>query len=327
MMINPRSWMSDLPSHISQKALNLISIPGSHNSFTYSITQRSPPSPDGPIFRLDTCLPRPFLSRILYPWSVTQSLSLFDQLEAGIRYFDFRICARQKCLNKCKNDESEFYLAHGLYANLLSTELQSILGFLKANPREVLIVDCNHFYNFETDEQEYCFESTVLKILDNVMFPYQKNIPTLEELWSAKQQIIFISCHRESPEKIHPKFWPSSSIKSFWPETVGPRAMISFLNNHIKPHLHRPDNIFSVHQGILTPTLSFILLHPFSSVHRLAKIAGKYYQQWLNKADQLAGPDGINITLIDFFATTYPTYIRDVVSINYKTWPNDKTST
>lgn len=96
---------------------------------------------------------------------------------------------------------------------------------------------------------------------------------------------------------------------------------------HFRPHLHRPDNIFSVHQGILTPTLSFILLHPFSSVHRLAKIAGKYYQQWLNKADQLAGPDGINITLIDFFATTYPTYIRDVVSINYKTWPNDKTST
>ncbi|CAH8526194.1 unnamed protein product [Schistosoma intercalatum] len=248
MMINPRSWMSDLPSHISQKALNLISIPGSHDSFTYSITQHSPPSPDGPIFRLDACLPRPFLSRILYPWSVTQSLSLFDQLEAGIRYFDFRICARQKCLNKCINDESEFYLAHGLYANLLSTELQSILGFLKANPREVLIVDCNHFYNFETDEQKYCFESTVLKILDSIMFPYQKNIPTLEELWSAKQQVIFISCHRNSLEKIHPKFWPSSSIKSFWPETVGPRAMISFLNNHIKPHLHRPDNIFSVHQ-------------------------------------------------------------------------------
>lgn len=137
---------------------------GSHNSFTYSITNHSPPSPDNSICRLDICLPRSFLSRILYPWSVTQSLSLVDQLEAGIRYFDFRICARQKCLNKCKNGESGFYLVHGLYANLLSAELQSILGFLQANPREVLIVDCNHCYYFETDEQKDCFESTVLKV-------------------------------------------------------------------------------------------------------------------------------------------------------------------
>lgn len=79
------------------------------------------------------------------------------------------------------------------------------------------------------------FSSTHLfQILGNVMFPYKNNIPTLEELWSAKKQIIFISRHRNPPEWIHPNFWPSSSIESFWPETVGPRAMISYLNKHIK---------------------------------------------------------------------------------------------
>ncbi|KAH8875643.1 PI-PLC X domain-containing protein 1 [Schistosoma japonicum] len=321
-MINPRSWMSDLPSHISQKALNLISIPGSHDSFTYSITQHSPPSPDAPIFSLSRCLPRSILTRILYPWSVTQSLSLVEQLNAGIRYFDFRICARRKrFLKKYESTDYEFYLVHGQYANLLSTELESTLSFLQTNPKEVLIVDCNHFYNFKTDEQKDCFESIVLKILGSTMFPYQQNIPSLEDLWSAKQQIIFISCHRKAPEKIHLKFWPSHRIKSFWPETVDPLAMVSFLNDHIQPYHHRPNNTFCVHQGVLTPNKLFFLLHPFSSVRHLAEIAGKYYKQWLNKPNQLAGPDGINITLIDFFSTTYPTYIRDVVLINYKTWP------
>ncbi|CAH8286348.1 unnamed protein product, partial [Schistosoma turkestanicum] len=62
------------------------------------------------------------------------------------------------------------------------------------------------------------------------------------------------------------------------------------------------------------------------SIYNLAKLAGKYYQKWLNKPNRLAGPYGINITLIDFFSTAYPTYIHDVVLLNYKTWPTDKTS-
>ncbi|CAH8537503.1 unnamed protein product [Heterobilharzia americana] len=324
-MINPRSWMSDLPSHIAQKPLNTICIPGSHDSFTYSITQRSLPSPDGPIYQLAKYMPRSMLSRVLYPWCVTQSLNLVDQLEAGIRYFDFRICLRRKKrLSQYDSTDYDFCLVHGQYANLLSIELESILHFLQSNPKEVIIVDCNHCYCFETDEQKDHFESLVLKIIGFSMFPHQQTIPTLEDIWSAKKQIIFISCHRKFYERIHMKFWPSNCIKSFWPETVDPLVMISFLNKHTESHQQRPDDIFCVYQAVLTPTVTFLLRHPFSSVHQLAKIAGKYFKEWLNKPNRFAGPYGVNITLIDFVSITYPEYIHDVISLNYKTWPNSQ---
>nr|CAH8847648.1 unnamed protein product [Trichobilharzia regenti] len=320
-MTYPSSWMSELPPHISQKPLNLISIPGSHDSFTYSITQSSRPSPEGPIYHLAKYIPRKLLSRILYPWSVTQSLSLSDQLKSGIRYFDFRVCSKRRRLKQCDSIDYEFYLVHGQYANLLSKELQSILDFLQSNPKEIVIVDCNHCYYFETDEQKDCFESLVLKTIGTSMFPYQPNIPSLNDMWNAKQQIIFISSHRKNHEIKHYKFWPSNCIESFWPETIDPLTMICFLNRHIGPHQYRPANSFYVHQGVLTPTVAFILRHPFSSVHHLAKIAGKYFEGWVTNPNRRAGVNGVNITLIDYVSTTYPSYVLDVISINYKTWP------
>ncbi|VDQ00470.1 unnamed protein product [Trichobilharzia regenti] len=88
-----------------------------------------------------------------------------------------------------------------------------------------------------------------------------------------------------------------------------------------RPHQYRPANSFYVHQGVLTPTVAFILRHPFSSVHHLAKIAGKYFEGWVTNPNRRAGVNGVNITLIDYVSTTYPSYVLDVISINYKTWP------
>ena len=52
----------------------------------------------------------PASKKIIYNWGVTQSLTLSDQLKAGIRYFDFRIAT--------KDGSTGTHLIHTLYAQV-----------------------------------------------------------------------------------------------------------------------------------------------------------------------------------------------------------------
>ena len=86
-------WMGNLPPSVKCRPMCRLAIPGSHNSFTYSIDKDSPVGPDHDR-RLQNfanrCkwLTRPFIFR----WAVCQRLSVTGQLELGVRYLDFRLC-------------------------------------------------------------------------------------------------------------------------------------------------------------------------------------------------------------------------------------------
>lgn len=229
-VIDPVQWMSNLPPEITEQPLNMIAIPGSHDSFTYSITRQSTPSPDCEFYQRIRYLPSCIVSSFLYPWTYTQSASFTEQLNAGVRYFDLRVSIRKYKKNQTNYN---FCLVHGQYAQHLTDELIKIREFLQNNPKEVVLLDCNHCYEFENDEQRTHFESVVLKILEPFMMPHQAEIPSLNEIWNAGFQVIFFSCHQLNMEKLDRHFWPPFRIKSFWPETINPDDMIKYLNSHI----------------------------------------------------------------------------------------------
>uniref|UniRef100_A0A183A3A4 PLCXc domain-containing protein n=1 Tax=Echinostoma caproni TaxID=27848 RepID=A0A183A3A4_9TREM len=106
-------------------------------------------------------LPNVIGGSILCNWTVTQKLDIQSQLLAGIRYLDFRVGVK-----KYSNNQSgyEFYLVHGQCANTLAEELQNVAEFLSDHPREVVLIDCNHCYDFKTPEQISDFENLVLKV-------------------------------------------------------------------------------------------------------------------------------------------------------------------
>ena len=85
-------WMEDLPDHVKTAPLCSLSIPGSHDSFTYSLQRSGTAGPDQPecIRKLTKKFPR-LSCWILYKWSVTQKQTLIGQLESGFRYFDIRL--------------------------------------------------------------------------------------------------------------------------------------------------------------------------------------------------------------------------------------------
>ena len=56
------------------------------------------------------------------------------------RYFDLRIS-----LNK---SDGKYYFVHGLYCDEIIGPLQDFNDFLNAHPKEVVIFDFQHFYEF-----------------------------------------------------------------------------------------------------------------------------------------------------------------------------------
>lgn len=128
--------------------------PGTHNSFTYSISQSSALFSDTPGYEFFSNLPSIFGGMIVHNWAVTQDLSIRDQLEAGIRYLDFRVGF----------DGKEYILVHGQCAKPVEDELRVVAKFVEEYPREVILIDCNHCYEFKTDELIRDFESLVLRV-------------------------------------------------------------------------------------------------------------------------------------------------------------------
>ncbi|KAF7264036.1 hypothetical protein GWI33_000737, partial [Rhynchophorus ferrugineus] len=85
------NWMEFLPDAIKSVPINYLAIPGTHDSFTSDITKDSEVSPDGE----DILKQLEWLSIVkvvMANWSKTQAYDVTAQLQAGIRFFDLRVC-------------------------------------------------------------------------------------------------------------------------------------------------------------------------------------------------------------------------------------------
>uniref|UniRef100_D3Z5Z4 Phosphatidylinositol-specific phospholipase C, X domain containing 1 n=1 Tax=Mus musculus TaxID=10090 RepID=D3Z5Z4_MOUSE len=85
-------WMSQLCPQLWDVPLHHLSIPGSHDTMTYCLNRKSR------ISRASSWLLHllgrvvPFITGpVVMKWSVTQTLDVTQQLDAGVRYLDLRI--------------------------------------------------------------------------------------------------------------------------------------------------------------------------------------------------------------------------------------------
>lgn len=99
--IRPSKWMSALDD---DTLLSAITIPGTHDSAAYTVS---------------------------WPFVATQKLSIVQQLDAGIRYFDFRCGVR--------NDIVEMVHGEAYLGLTLSNVLNAMYEWLAAHPSEALI--------------------------------------------------------------------------------------------------------------------------------------------------------------------------------------------
>ncbi|KAJ7395462.1 PI-PLC X domain-containing protein 1 [Pitangus sulphuratus] len=106
-------WMSRLPEELWDVPLYNLALPGSHDTMTYCLDKRSAVSGNESkvVKFLNKCMPC-IVRPIIMKWSTTQVLTVTEQLEAGVRYLDFRIA------HKANDPSMNLYFVHMVYTTV-----------------------------------------------------------------------------------------------------------------------------------------------------------------------------------------------------------------
>ena len=119
---------------------------------------------------------------VIHRYSVTQKYSLTNQLNHGIRYFDFRVST--------KPGTDSLHFLHALFGATVESGLREINEFLIEHPREIILMDFNHFYDMNEESHK-----RLLHLIEKLfkrklcMFVGVENA-TLNMLWENNLQVI-----------------------------------------------------------------------------------------------------------------------------------------
>ncbi|XP_026822274.1 PI-PLC X domain-containing protein 3 [Rhopalosiphum maidis] len=303
MKLNQEYWVSELPKPLTRIPITELAIPGSHDSFSYTITPHSKLGPDASrLVKYLNCLLGPAMRRFVYKWSITQTCNIQTQLHLGIRYFDLRMAT--------KPNDSNFYTVHALYGDPVMKELVNIKEFLVTHNKEILVLDFQHFYNFS--EADHKRLSSVLKLLFHSMIcPYYYPIEKLDldTMRANNWQVIII--YRHSQNDI---FWPSSHWPTPWPQTTSYKKLIGFLECGLK---ERKQNAGYVTQCLFTPDVKFIMRYFYLNLQSCCRPLNVAIPKWIN--NQKTGYEhGVNVIIADFINTNGFNFCDIVVHLNYK---------
>lgn len=242
-MFDLSNWMKSLPPPIRALSILNVAIPGSHNAMMYSVLKNSPAAPDAPrglevMNRLfPTCVQN---------WLLTQSYTIRQQLEHGVRYLDIRTSYHN----------GGFMFCHGLFSCDNLQPLEEINAFLQMHPKEVVILDFQHVYNCDRVlHQKYC--DTILAIFGKKILPRLGTdlaSCSIERMTATGKQIIVI--YRKYSDELK-QFWGDNNFPTPWPNTMSRTKLKAILEQNIQ--LRDMDNGY-VTQCVLTPTIKYILL-------------------------------------------------------------------
>ena len=156
-------WMKYYGDVLGKLCLTELTLPGTHDSGTY---QPNSFVPDG------------FLR--------TQSMSLRDQLNLGIRVLDLRIG---------QNKPGNYVISHDQYRTRysLSDALQEIVGFIRGTGKEIVILDFHRFNNLGQGDFDFDqLKAQVKGLLEGYCLLPVSQGHTLSEIWQTcgRQRIV-----------------------------------------------------------------------------------------------------------------------------------------
>ena len=189
----------------------------------------------------------------------------------------------------------------------METGLAAIRSFLQAHPKEIVLLDCNHFYRMTEFDHKQCL-AMFLEILGDVMCPVlDMSSVTLEMMWQNKLQVI-VFYQWDMIQDHHMQFWPAWFIPSPWADTDKSHKLIKFLDNNYSGG--RGKDTFYVSQGVLTPDDSCIIFNMTKSLKECLSVPfAPRFAEWVKT--KKAGQEYLNVCMFDFveMAQCIPTVI------------------
>ena len=277
---------------------------GSHNSHSYDLRTEEEVSPACPPVVGSLCsLFGPMARSIVHSWSVCQSLSIVEQLEAGIRYFHLRITS--------KPQHSELFFEHGLYGGTVEQSVRDISDFLEKHPKEVALINFNTI-SAVSESGHQAFLAMLKVIFGSKLCAFSDvSSISLKSLWDSGFQVVVFYNDMDAVSE-QPEFWPADFVRANWAQTESVETLMEFLDG--KHSAGPPAGVFNITQAVLTPTIGFIMSHMNLNLKdAMARPVAEAFVAWL-KAN---GSAGLNICMVDF--VELGDFIETVIKFNYDT--------
>ena len=205
-------WMKDLSGRIGHLPLATLSLVGTHNSASASISFESdvapdcpvdiplgdqptftpPPSPSERVLGKLSAVKRKLMLRVAAVWARNQSRSVAEQLRMGVRYLDLRVAP-----NHARG--GGLYITHGLFACSLEEVCTAIRDFAVENPQEVVVVDFQHLLHFTQPLTADAISSmeSLRNALRDILGPVATDASvgphsTLNAIWETKRSLMVV---------------------------------------------------------------------------------------------------------------------------------------
>jgi len=301
-----QDWMKNLPDQVKSLPLSQLAIPGSHDSAAYYLDKKMPLHPYHHNLFVRTITSLPFARGFAHKWAITQNLTVKRQLESGIRYFDFRVVV-------CPHS-GEFRFCHALYGQKIQHDLEDISHFITNHPEEILLLDFNHLYGFETEEKftqlidiiTSFFPDKVLSETNSEKINVESM--SISEILARNKQIVLFSKQLFSRKFSH--IFPTKSLKSYWPNKNRKSAVNQF---NLETMQSKNESQMSVIQCIMTPRLENVISPLKRSLYRYERDLMRDLPTWLDRTRN----EGLkpNIIITDFIGEN--SFVSKVISYNY----------
>lgn len=291
-----KNWMEANKETLNKKPLCQIVLPGAHDAGAYGFNRKSKvvdlPEFIGEVRKVVKWLPG---DGFLTKWSKTQKLTISDQLNAGVRYFDLRVS---------QDENKKFYLYHGLQGPNLEPILQTFHNFLNDNKGEILILDMSHFFHVSHDE--------LLKLINKYLVKFCatkndiNNSVTYEELVIKNKRCLLYYDKKDFSQKYEFLLGRSDS---YWANKQDIKELKNSLKNYHRNNSHSSPWVF---QYVLTPNAKYIIKHVIGgSVEKLAEITHDHMDEVLNDCQE-SFP--LNIFMFDFVDESL---CRKIINLNF----------
>ena len=295
------NWMHD--HGVTNLTIKEITLPGAHDCFSVGVQENSP------FAAPYTLIPRAFGS-IIRKWSKTQELTITEQLNEGIRYFDMRI----------QKYKGIIYTVHGVFCKPLESLLIEIIVFLSDHPSEVVIIDINHVYEMEVEDHLKLLNQ-MSELFGELLVPSEKinlNV-SLNELIERKQRV-FLFYDRPEEVPLPSTIWSQSDIASYWPNKTNCTDVVTNITEEGLQWIDERREKVTVLQFIVTPTFDTIKNGVFhsnvpKSIEDIATSSRENFLSYM-KSDVMREYH-INILLIDYVQRN-DEFIKECISRSIK---------
>lgn len=213
------------------------------------------------------------------------------------------------------------YFVHALYCEGITEPFKDLLRFLHHHPKEFVILDFQHFYDFQAQHHHELIR-IIMRFFKALLFPRSTDesnlkLLTLTNCFESRKQILII--YRNS-SFASDDFFRSYDFPTPWPNATKIELLKETLEKRIT---QRSPHQGYVTQCILTPDAKFILPRFYSTLRK--KCAKKVESQLINWVkDQSPGrfEEGekprSNVFIADFVDLNNNNFSKSVIDLNLK---------